>query len=81
MEMVHRIVVLIATGLHRVYKLTLSPLLGDVCRFTPYCSDYALEAITVHGAVKGGWLALRRLSKCHALNPGGVDPVPGRDRN
>ena len=76
--MSHRLIVFVATVLHRAYKMTLSPLLGDACRFNPYCSDYALEAITVHGAFKGGWLALRRVSKCHAFNPGGFDPVPER---
>jgi len=62
--------------LHKGYKLFISPLLGNVCRFSPYCSDYALEAIEKHGLIKGSWLALRRLSRCHSLNPGGSDSVP-----
>ncbi|MBI2384022.1 MAG: membrane protein insertion efficiency factor YidD [Gammaproteobacteria bacterium] len=60
----------------RLYQRLLSPLLGPRCRFHPSCSHYALEAIRRHGALKGGWLALRRLSRCHPLNPGGNDPVP-----
>jgi len=46
------------------------------CRFAPTCSQYAIEAIEVHGAVKGGWLSVKRISKCHPLHPGGFDPVP-----
>ena len=60
----------------RGYQLLLSPLLGPRCRFHPSCSHYALEAIQVHGAARGSWLALRRLSRCHPLHPGGYDPVP-----
>ena len=55
----------------------ISPLLPPSCRFTPTCSQYALEALNMHGAIKGTWLALRRISRCHPLNPGGYDPVPG----
>jgi len=58
------------------YRKTVSPLYGQVCRFFPSCSAYALEAVTVHGAVRGSWLAARRLCRCHPWNPGGVDPVP-----
>lgn len=60
----------------RGYQLTLSPLLGPRCRFYPSCSHYAIEAIQRHGALRGGGLALKRLSRCHPLNAGGVDPVP-----
>lgn len=60
----------------RAYRLLLSPLLGRNCRFHPSCSEYALEALQRHGAVKGLWLALRRLSSCHPWHPGGFDPVP-----
>ena len=58
------------------YRKVISPLYGQVCRFFPSCSAYALEAITVHGAVKGSWLAVRRLMRCHPWNAGGVDHVP-----
>jgi uncharacterized protein len=58
------------------YRAVVSPLYGQVCRFFPSCSAYALEAVTVHGALKGSWLALRRLARCHPWNDGGVDHVP-----
>ena len=60
----------------RGYQLVISPLLGPRCRFTPTCSHYAIEAIKLHGMIKGCWLAGRRLVKCHPLNEGGYDPVP-----
>ena len=62
------------------YRKVISPLYGQVCRFFPSCSAYALEAITVHGAVKGSWLAAKRLSHCHPWNAGGVDHVPAGHR-
>jgi putative membrane protein insertion efficiency factor len=62
------------------YRKVISPLYGQVCRFFPSCSAYALEAITVHGAVKGSWLAVRRLGRCHPWNAGGVDHVPAGHR-
>jgi putative membrane protein insertion efficiency factor len=62
----------------RGYQLFISPLLGQRCRFYPSCSNYALEAIEVHGALKGAWLALKRIARCHPWHPGGVDPVPPR---
>jgi uncharacterized protein len=67
-----------ALTLLTVYKILLSPLFAGSCRFLPSCSDYAREAVTVHGAVKGAWLAARRLSRCHPLGSSGLDPVPGR---
>ena len=63
-------------GFIRAYQRFLSPLLGPRCRFYPSCSHYAAEAIQRHGPVNGGWLALRRIVRCHPLNPGGYDPVP-----
>ena len=63
-------------GLIRFYQRFISPMLPPSCRFTPSCSAYALEAIRVHGAVRGVWLAVRRLGRCHPFNPGGYDPVP-----
>jgi len=63
-------------GLIRGYQLTLSRALPPSCRFHPSCSHYALEAVTRHGALKGTWLAARRLARCHPFHPGGYDPVP-----
>ncbi|MGB8694188.1 MAG: membrane protein insertion efficiency factor YidD [Steroidobacteraceae bacterium] len=60
----------------RAYQRVLSPLLGPRCRFYPSCSQYALEALEIHGLLSGSWLALRRLGRCHPLHPGGIDPVP-----
>jgi len=62
-------------GLVQGYRHCLSPILPGACRFFPSCSAYALEAIARHGCARGGWLALRRLFRCHPLHPGGVDPV------
>ena len=59
----------------RLYQWTVSPLLGPKCRFHPSCSNYALEAIERFGILKGGWMALRRLGRCHPWHPGGIDPV------
>ncbi|RKF22252.1 membrane protein insertion efficiency factor YidD [Alginatibacterium sediminis] len=66
----------LAIGLIQIYKVTLSPLIGPRCRFTPTCSTYAIEAIKTHGLAKGCWLTSKRLLKCQPLNPGGYDPVP-----
>jgi putative membrane protein insertion efficiency factor len=63
------------------YRKVVSPLYGQVCRFYPSCSAYALEAVTVHGVVRGSWLAARRLVRCHPWNDGGVDHVPGGGRS
>jgi putative membrane protein insertion efficiency factor len=60
----------------RAYQLAISPLLGPRCRFYPSCSQYALEAVMRYGALRGSWLALRRLLRCHPFHPGGYDPVP-----
>ena len=61
----------------RIYQRYLSPLKGaPSCRFHPTCSSYAIEAIEVHGALKGSWLGLKRVLRCHPFHPGGYDPVP-----
>ena len=69
-----------ALALLALYQILLSPLFTGSCRFLPSCSDYAREAVSVHGAVKGVWLAARRLSRCHPLGSSGLDPVPERSR-
>jgi len=65
-------------ALIQAYQLAVRPLLGPHCRFYPSCSAYAAEAIRRHGAGAGCWLALKRVARCHPMNPGGVDPVPPR---
>ena len=60
----------------RGYQLAISPLLGPRCRFYPSCSHYAIEAIETHGALRGVWLAIKRISRCHPWHEGGFDPVP-----
>ncbi|WP_262248979.1 membrane protein insertion efficiency factor YidD [Parapedobacter soli] len=60
----------------RAYQLLLSPMLGASCRYTPTCSQYAVEAIRKHGPFKGGWLAVKRIARCHPWGGHGHDPVP-----
>jgi hypothetical protein len=61
----------------RAYQVTLGPFLGGACKFYPSCSNYALQAIEIHGARRGAWLALQRLGRCRPFTRGGCDPVPG----
>lgn len=68
-----------ALALIKVYQWTLSPLLGPHCRFHPTCSQYAAEAIERFGFMRGSWLALCRLLRCHPFHPGGFDPVPNSE--
>jgi putative membrane protein insertion efficiency factor len=63
----------------RAYRMVLSPYVGHGCRYQPTCSVYALDALERHGACKGGWLALRRIGRCHPWGGNGYDPVPGTD--
>ena len=63
-------------GLLKGYRFAISPLYGQVCRYHPSCSAYALEAVTVHGSLRGTWLAARRVGRCHPWAAGGYDPVP-----
>ena len=62
----------------RTYRLTLSPWIGHNCRFQPTCSEYALEALARHGGLKGGWIALKRILRCHPWGGSGIDNVPDR---
>jgi uncharacterized protein len=76
---VKRLLALLALPLRalvRLYQLVLRPVMPPLCRFYPSCSDYTLEALRVHGAARGSWLAVRRIGKCHPFHPGGVDLVP-----
>jgi putative membrane protein insertion efficiency factor len=78
---IRRLPARVLIGLVRVYQWTISPLLGPSCRFHPTCSAYACTCLKEHGALRGSWLTLRRLGRCHPWHPGGVDlppPRPGR---
>ena len=72
-----RLLTLAITG----YRRYISPLTGPHCRFVPSCSAYALEAVRAHGALRGSWLAARRIGRCHPFHPGGLDPVPPAKRS
>lgn len=63
-------------ALLRFYRYAISPMLGRNCRFHPTCSEYAIEAVQRHGALRGGWMAAKRVGRCYPFNPGGYDPVP-----
>lgn len=72
----HRILMFFLRIFHTFYKKCISPLFGNVCRFDPPCSDYALMAIEKYGLFKGGWLAIKRIIRCNPFSNGGDDPVP-----
>ncbi len=74
--LVSRLAIVPFVVLIRAYQFTLSPLLGGQCRFEPSCSRYSLEAYREHGAIRGTWLTVRRLLRCHPFGPSGYDPVP-----
>ena len=68
-------------ALIRFYQLTLSRTLPPSCRFEPSCSQYGYQAIERFGALRGGWMAVKRVARCHPFNPGGYDPVPGLEED
>jgi len=78
MKFIGKVFALPLRGLVWLYRYTISPLIGANCRFQPTCSAYAEEALREHGAFKGGWLALRRIGRCHPWGGSGYDPVPVR---
>ena len=71
----------IVIALLRAYRAVISPLYGDVCRYYPSCSAYGLTAIQEHGVVKGGWITVRRLVRCHPWAAGGIDDVPSHEHS
>ena len=80
MSRVVRLPALFLMGLIWLYQRTISPMLGDVCRYHPTCSHYGFDAIKVHGAVKGSLLTVRRILRCTPFHAGGLDPVPAKGR-
>jgi putative membrane protein insertion efficiency factor len=76
MRFINKFISAILLFLIRIYQVTLSPMLGKSCRYTPSCSKYTFEAIQKHGAIKGGWLGLKRILSCHPWGGSGYDPVP-----
>ncbi|HVY56073.1 MAG TPA: membrane protein insertion efficiency factor YidD [Thermodesulfobacteriota bacterium] len=73
--MISKIPAYLAAFLIKVYRYAISPILPPSCRFYPSCSEYALEAIQKYGLIKGSWLAIKRIARCHPLSAGGHDPV------
>ena len=72
----HPTVATVVVALHRAYKVLISPLFTGACRFEPSCADYMRDAVLARGLVRGGWLGLRRLARCHPFGGHGFDPVP-----
>jgi len=77
-QFIGKCVCAVLIGCVRAYQVVLSPHIGNCCRFEPSCSAYCIEALRTHGAVKGCWLAFRRLLRCRPFGPSGYDPVPPR---
>jgi len=81
MKIIGRVLAWPLLGLVWIYRNAISPLIGANCRFQPTCSKYAEEALRKHGAFKGGWLAIRRIGRCHPWGGSGYDPVPGTEES
>ncbi|ACA31821.1 membrane protein insertion efficiency factor YidD [Histophilus somni] len=81
METSHSFGAKVLIGAIRIYQLMISPLIGPRCRFVPTCSCYGIQAVKTHGVVKGSWLTVKRILKCHPFNVGGYDPVPPKINN
>lgn len=79
MNKAKKILILPLVGLVRFYQILISPLLGSNCRFTPTCSNYMLEALEVHGLIKGLYLGVKRIFRCHPWGGSGYDPVPKKE--
>ena len=79
MKLLHSLGLKLAKGLIRFYQIAISPFIGNNCRFYPSCSQYAITALEKHGILRGTWLALRRISRCHPWSEGGFDYVPGTE--
>lgn len=78
--MIGRLTAFLLLVMIQAYRLLISPILGPCCRHVPSCSEYAIGAIQIHGPIRGSWLALRRLSRCHPFHPSCIDPVPEGER-
>ncbi len=76
-----RLASLLLMGLIRVYQLLIAPILPGACRYQPSCSRYAMEAVDRHGALRGGWLAAKRIGRCHPWGGWGYDPVPDKEED
>jgi len=81
-SIINRLLCGVMTLLIRFYQVVISPHIGNCCRFEPSCSQYVIEALKIHGFVKGSWLGFKRIMRCHPFGPSGCDPVPekGEDR-
>ena len=77
--MIRKIIGYLFLGLIRFYQYGISPLFPPSCRYTPTCSQYAADAVRIHGPFKGGWMAIKRISSCHPWGGSGYDPVPGTE--